>query len=597
MRSSLRKALGSKCSLIIQIILIVIWGTQLINTDAYYVNYALLSVVVGICIYMNIRADDFLFSKSNGKYYDLIIYLSAALFSLMIACSNYRMWAYATIPRDYGEVFKWIYNTLVTMPLFLGGFFAFGHVFYAINSNIKRLFWNKCEKHYSPLIVFGITFVVLVLTRWLVLYFCLYPGNLTPDSMQQMKQVMTARYSNHHPFYHTIMIKFFILLGLKLFGEINAAVATYMFVQILFTAACFSFAVVTMVSMKAPKWAVVISMLFYILMPYHLMYAITMWKDVTFGCFILLLITFLYRCMNSMGNRIFNYTMLVISSLGTCLFRSNGLFAFILLTIVYVAIWRMANKKMLLIFISIIVISFIMKHPVLAGIGVTQPDTIESLSIPAQQIARVVQEGYELDEWETETLSKIVDIDQIPGTYAPFLSDPIKNLVRRSGNQQLIRDQKGDYIKLYLSLGMKYPMVYMRAWIDQTRGYWNAGYDYWRWDPIVDDNDYGIERTTRDITADRVLQEYLWIFANVQVLRVFLSIGTFVWVNLVMFVIALLRRDKVGAFLSAPVIAVLASLVVATPVFAEFRYIYAVFCSLPLVIVIALRPLDNGTKV
>ncbi|MCR5233446.1 MAG: hypothetical protein K6E53_06000 [Lachnospiraceae bacterium] len=57
--------------------------------------------------------------------------------------------------------------------------------------------------------------------------------------------------------------------------------------------------------------------------------------------------------------------------------------------------------------------------------------------------------------------------------------------------------------------------------------------------------------------------------------------------------IALLRKDKVGAFVSLPILAVVASLLVATPVFSEFRYIYAAFCTLPMVMAIALRPIEE----
>ena len=460
-------------------------------------------------------------------------------------------------------------------------------------SHIKSLVWEKSSKLIDSKKIFWISFVLLVLSRWIVLYFCQYPGELTTDSISQMSQLMSGTYSNHHPFYHTMVIKCFVDLGLNIFNDINAAVATYSFFQILFTAMCFSFAVSTMAKMEAPRWMIITTMSFFIMMPYHILYAITMWKDIMFGCFILLFVTFVYRCIKDIGNNIFNYIMLAISSMGTCLFRSNGFFAFVILTFTFIMLWKLKNRRMLVIFASAIVLSFIMKHGVLAKLGVTQPDTIESLSIPAQQIARVVYEGCELDDWERATLSEIIDIGQIAENYAPYISDPIKGLVRQKGNQHLIVDKKGDYIKLYFSLGFKYPMVYMRGWIDETRGYWNAGYEYWRWSCGVHDNSLGIERTTRSISLDRKLREYLWLFTNVQGLRLFLSIGLFIWTDILMLMIALLRKDKVGAFVSLPILVVVISLLVATPVFSEFRYIYAAFCTLPMVMAIALRPIEE----
>ena len=393
-----------------------------------------------------------------------------------------------------------------------------------------------------------------------------------------------------------MVIKLFVMIGMHLFNDINAAVATYSVFQILFTSLCFSFAISTIARMKAPRWMVITSMLFFVLMPYHLTYAITMWKDVMFGCFVLLLVVSTYRCMHEVGNVVLNYIILAVSSVGICLFRSNGLFAFVILTIAFIVLWKSKKKVMLIVFISTIIISIIMKYPVLAYLEVKQPDTIESLSIPAQQISRVVQEGCELDDYQIDLLDNVVDVEQIPEKYSPYISDPIKVLVRQKGNQHLLTEQKMDYIKLYFSLGIKYPMAYLRAWIDQTRGYWNAGYEYWRWSIGIKENDLGIVRTTNNSYVDLLFKDYLRLFTNFQVLRLFLSIGLFVWIDIFLLLIALIRKDKIGIFISLPILVIVASLLVATPVYAEFRYIYAAFCALPMVIVITHRPIGENKE-
>ena len=512
----------------------------------------------------------------------------------MVAFANYKLWTFAVLPEEYGYRFKWCYHYFMIIMLFTGGYFAFRNILIALIRNIKILIWIKSEKSVNPIIAFAVCFALLVITRLIVLFYSQYPGELTPDSISQMVQLLNGSYSNHHPFYHTMVIKIFVMLGMHLFNEINAAVATYSVFQIVFTSLCFAFTVSTMARMKAPRWIVIMSIMFFVLMPYHIIYAITMWKDIMFGCFVLMLVTAIFRCMNDIGHMVLDYIMLAVASLGTCLFRSNGFFAFVILTIAFVVLWKLKNKRMLIVFASAIIISFIMKHAVLARLEVPQPDTIESLSIPAQQIARVIQEGCELNDWQRELLSDVIEIDQIPENYKDYISDPIKSLVRQKGNQNLLVEKKSDYIKLYFSLGMKYPMVYLRAWIDQTRGYWNAGYEYWRWALIVQENELGIARTTNNISIDLLLREYLWLFTNLQGLRLFLSIGFFIWIDILMLMIALIRKDKVGAFISLPILVVVASLLVATPVFSEFRYIYAAFCTLPRVIVIALRPLDTS---
>ena len=46
-----KKALSSQRGIIVRILLIGLWGAQLLNTDAYYVNYAMLLVITGICFF------------------------------------------------------------------------------------------------------------------------------------------------------------------------------------------------------------------------------------------------------------------------------------------------------------------------------------------------------------------------------------------------------------------------------------------------------------------------------------------------------------------------------------------------------------------
>lgn len=62
----------------------------------------------------------------------------------------------------------------------------------------------------------------------------------------------------------------------------------------------------------------------------------------------------------------------------------------------------------------------------LDALNVKQPDTIEALSIPAQQIARVVVEEKELTDEQRVLLNNIVDVEKIPEVYSTIFQDPLK---------------------------------------------------------------------------------------------------------------------------------------------------------------------------
>lgn len=69
---------------------------------------------------------------------------------------------------------------------------------------VKR---KSCRNKNRLLIIFLIPFLTLSILYIILLFACKYPGNLTPDSISQISQLMTGNYSNHHPFYHTMIIK------------------------------------------------------------------------------------------------------------------------------------------------------------------------------------------------------------------------------------------------------------------------------------------------------------------------------------------------------------------------------------------------------
>ena len=53
----------------------------------------------------------------------------------------------------------------------------------------------------------------------------------------------------------------------------------------------------------------------------------------------------------------------------------------------------------------------------------------------------------------------MVDVSKIRSIIALVFLTP-KDLVRERGNQSYLIDHKGDFLKLYVQLGMKYPLSY-----------------------------------------------------------------------------------------------------------------------------------------
>lgn len=558
----IKMAKNNKMFAIVQSVIIILNTWLLKSSDAYFAPYILVSMAALVCLFFNWKNAK-LFSKKEI----VVTCVFSLLFGCMVSLANYY------------------FGMAKCLLVFIGTFVSFANILLFLAGRKGVGDYDTSEK--GGWKAFWITFLLISIINNAVLFLGKYPGFLTFDSVLQVKQVLDGVYTNSHPFYHTMILKAFLTMGLTIFGNMNAAIATYMVFQICFMAATFAFAVMTMKEIGAPKWSLVLLIAFFALMPYHIVYSMTLWKDVIFGGIVLLYTLFLLRALKSMGNAHLNTIGLILSGIGFCLLRSNGLIAFVGTTLLFVLIFRLQQKKLALIMAAVIITSFVLKHPVLKMLDVAQPDITESLSIPLQQVALDVVENNDFTEEEYELINQVVDVKRIPEVYLPYISDPIKELLRECGNQQAISDRKSEYIGLYFSRLLKHPSTYVKAWVEQTKGYWNSGYPYWIWCIYTDGGDLGIHSQVNSGLMNKLVNKYLSHFLKIPVLKPLVSIGFFVWSILIALYISIIRKDKVLALITIPSLMVVFSLLVATPVFSEFRYAYSVFCTSPVIWIMA----------
>ena len=95
---------------------------------------------------------------------------------------------------------------------------------------------------------------------------------------------------------------------------------------------------------------------------------------------------------------------------------------------------------------------------------------------------------------------------------------------------------------------MKNPASYLKAWIDQTKGYWNGGYEFWIWYTTIDENwfeEYGsISQTVLFERGAGLVDQLMDLFMRLPVFDAFRSIGFSVWLIGLCFAFALKRRKK-----------------------------------------------------
>ena len=408
----------------ITIAVIVLSLLFMIKTDSYYSVYLFGAFTGIVCLYKNNKFNYYVNLYKRKSAWFLSCYV---LIALCILTANYQLF----IPDGIVAVAKKFFE--VAIVGFSVVVIVYNILVFIDNKSYIYIYKLEDKNIKYPICHIGlITFISICVVDMIHLFGCAYPGRMSYDSFKQVSQIISGSYSNHHPYWHTMLIKICVEFGTNLFGDINAGVACYSVLQIILLALSFTYLIVTLCQVKAPFWFILISILYCALMPYNIEYSITMWKDVPFGLAVLVFITSIYRVINKIGKQKWlDWILLFLSSICICIWRSNGKIAFGFAFIIFLIMFLRKYKKVALILGLSLFIGVIMVYPVLSNLGVNQPDFVESLSIPTQQIARVIAKDGNLDDEDIKMLSKIMDIEKVKEVYEEDFFDPVKGVVEK----------------------------------------------------------------------------------------------------------------------------------------------------------------------
>lgn len=502
-----------------------------------------------------------------------------------------------TLAADYTKLLQGMTSTLFCIIILLLSFVGlFLLYYYAILLLLIKSTDFKPDTSLYPVSWLPFAGFLACILGWLPYFLHEYPAVMTPDSINQYAQVIGAyELSNHHPVLHTLIIGFFYNIGMQLTGDVSFSLALYTIFQMLFMAMVVAYVIRTLqlAHIKTSIYFIVIG--FYALVPYHGIYAVTMWKDIPFAGFMTLftaaLLRFLLRNTENGENtklKLSEYFTLVlpyiIAGFMICLLRTNGWYAFLLSLPFILYVTRNQLKTMIPVHLILLVLVLFVKYPCMNIYEIKQADFVESLSVPVQQIARVLANGESLSQEQADLLEQFMDIEQVPQLYQPDVSDNIKNLIRQTGNDYL-ESHKSAFFSLWFSIGLDHPKAYFDAYVAQTNGFWypDVSYEVGLADGIYP-NEFGL--TWQPILRGSIIikiREILFKLQELIPLYGFLwSIGGMFWTVLLTQFLSIRNRQHMGFLITLPAIALVLTLCIATPVATEFRYAYALFFGLPL---------------
>lgn len=528
-----------------------------------------------------------------------------------------------------------LFRTIILTAVFLGFFSLFFNIIFYLNIHISQK--EVCSRYLSaipasdsqgstlrkrlPAIYAShcglITFLLCIIC-WLPYFLYQFPAIMTPDSINQFEQVLgIIPYSNHHPLAHTMLFKLLYSIGGIFTDSMVIRVAFYTFFQMCVMALAAAYLIRTLQKLNIRMYLCIIITCFYALVPYNAVFAVTIWKDVLFAAFTLLLctaalrlyLTFTYQDISFTSGKLFftshnisfpyyDMAIYILSAFLFCLMRSNGWYAFLLSLPFLLLLFRKQWKQMLPLHLLVLVTVVIIKGPIMTSHNVIQPDFVESISIPIQQISSVICNDRELTSEQWELVHNVIDTTYIKELYVPNYADNIKELVR-AGNPGYLSAHKGDYLKLWISLGLKYPGDYLNAYIQQTIGYWYPDSFY-----TVADTE-GISASSLGVSQTPIIKG--WTILKIKEISIKLgsmlplysliwSMGVLFWVLLFCIGCGFSRNEKWKLAIYMPSLAGVLTILIATPVATDFRYVYFLVYSIPFYLILALLPVDKNKR-
>lgn len=449
---------------------------------------------------------------------------------------------------------------------------------------MKELFCEREPvKSRNPFAVHPLASAFMVcLLGWLPYFLYQFPGIMTPDSINQLEQVLgVISYSNHHPWVHTLLMKVFYSIGFAITGNMVFAMGFYTFAQMCIMAFSVGYFVSSMRSLRLKAgWCTALALVFAIL-PYHAVYAVTVWKDIPFAAAVLVFITSLLRLRNGKGWQ--HAVLFALSGAMMCLFRSNGWYAFLVCIPFFTASFWKKNRKVLGLLAASLLVAVVVKYPVMNGCQVTPPDFVESLCIPLQQVSYVLANDRELSLEQLELIDSVIDRNYVKNLYNPEFADNMKELVR-AGHPEYLEAHKKEFFRLWLDLLLQYPGDYLEAYIRQTNGYWYPDSYY----PVADAE--GVSATELGVSHTPLIRGPLVVKGKeiavklgsmVPVYGTLWSMGAAFWILLLMMGCALVRREEGKLLYALPCLLLWGTVMIATPVATEFRYVYFLMLCMP----------------
>ena len=576
----LKKILNSNRDIIVDIILSFIL-TELLFLLFNIKNDVILPVFTTAIIYYSINSYR---KNKREKRESIIISIFSVLLSIVFTLENKVSFSRNVHSNflensfddfSFADIFRFILLFSILFIVFNGLYYLFKITKFSItdtngkiSKNEKVFFWIK-----SSLLFFIPFFIFLIIN---------YPGFITQDSLASIYQgINRIPLTNHHPVLYTELIGFIMHVG-YFFHSYNFG---------LFLCSVFQLTVISMVLGYFLMWLkthnvkfifIIFTYLFYVSNTLFANYAITMWKDPLFSCFLLFLILYLYDIVRSNGELLKTdrgIAKFILLVLFVAFLRNNGIYIIIGLFVVLLFYYRKELMKFHISYLITIIAIILIQGPLYNKLGIISP-TVESFAIPLQQVARTISFNGNISSENLEFLNKVLPIEKWKEKYEPMSVDSIK--WDEEFNADYLADNKIKFLKIWGEVLHNNLDSYVKAYLLETYGFWSIG----------EQIDYGLAGSS--IVKNDLNLKHIKIIDNIFGIDIakyipspfFIGSGTMLWIMILSCTMLMLLKKSKYIISLLPCLLSVLTILIATPVAFSLRYVFMVVLALPYIIIL-----------
>ena len=318
--------------------------------------------------------------------------------------------------------------------------------------------------------------MLILIVCWSPYLIAFFPGTVCWDLGEMVAQFFgQTEMDTWHPVFTTWVMGSCVWLG-RLFGSDNLGAALFTLLQTLALSHALSEAVLFMGRTKAGnalRWA---ATAFFALLPIWGGYAQFISKDTLYTSTLLLFTLTVLDVLLKREADLRDAVKLFAWGLLSCLLRSNGLYV-VLPTALLMIPFAVKGKSRLHVsggLAMAVVCAMLFSNVLIPALGIRDETASGIYSVCFQQSARVLRDhADEVTEAEYAEIDRILDAENLPTLYEPWISDPVKYTFRFYGQgAEAEKEALARYRGTWLSMMKKYPLTYLESFFAGNLSYY-----------------------------------------------------------------------------------------------------------------------------